>query len=84
MTLAPGQTTQFDLASQFTQSNPLPNGYGHLAATFQGQDGDIHMETGSVDQSGSYVFEVTPTIQAIRPAAPSASGLLRATQPRTA
>ncbi|HMH13151.1 MAG TPA: hypothetical protein VK578_08595 [Edaphobacter sp.] len=63
VTLAPGQTAQLDLASQFSQSNPLPDGYGHLSATFNGQDGDVHMETGSTDQSGSYVFEVTPTQQ---------------------
>lgn len=61
--LAPGQTTQLDLASEFTQSNPLPDGYGHLTASYQGQDGDIHMETESVDQSGSYVFEVPPIQQ---------------------
>ncbi len=63
VTLAPGQTTRLDLGSQFSQSNPLPNGYGHLSATFNGRDGDVQMETGSADQSGSYVFEVTPTQQ---------------------
>jgi len=41
----------------------LPDGYGHLSATFNGQDGDVYMETGSVDRSGFYVFEVTPTQQ---------------------
>lgn len=63
VTLAAGQTTQVDLASQLTKFNAIPDGYVHLTAAFQGQDGDLHMETGSTDQSGSYVFEVTPTQQ---------------------
>src|SRR5260370_2377798 len=58
-----GETSQFDFESQFSQANPLPDGYGHLTATFQGQDGALHMETGSVDQSQSYVFEVTASPQ---------------------
>jgi hypothetical protein len=71
VTLASGQTSRLDLGSQFSQSNPLPNGYGHLSATFAGRDGDVQMEAGSTDQSGSYVFEVTP-----RPQVESASRTL--------
>jgi hypothetical protein len=61
--LQPGQVSQLDFESQFGSSNPLPNGYGHLTATFQGHDGDLMMSTGSVDQSQNYVFEVTPSQQ---------------------
>jgi hypothetical protein len=64
VSLAPGETSQFDFESQFGTANPLPNGYGHLTATFNGQDGDLQMSTGSMDQSQTYVFEVTPSQQA--------------------
>jgi hypothetical protein len=64
VSLQAGETTQFDLESQFGSANPLPNGYGHLTASFQGQDGDLILETGSVDQTKNYVFEVTPSQQA--------------------
>ncbi len=56
--LAGGETSQVDLDSQFGKANPLPDGFGHISATFQGQDGDLLMQAGSVDQSKSYVFEV--------------------------
>ena len=64
VTLQPGETSQFDFDSQFTSANPLPDGYGHLTASFQGHDGDLQMSTGSTDQSMSYVFEVIPSQQA--------------------
>jgi hypothetical protein len=63
VTLKAGQTSQFDFESRFDSAKPLPNGYGHLTATFNGHDGDLQMSTGSVDQSQSYVFEVNPSQQ---------------------
>ena len=64
VSLQPGETSQFDFESQFSSANPLPNGYGHLTASFQGHDGDLQIAAGSVDQSQTYVFEVTPSQQA--------------------
>lgn len=51
--LAPGETLQYDFNSQFTQGNPLPDGYGTLSASFIGQDGDLRVQAGSIDQSQS-------------------------------
>jgi hypothetical protein len=64
VSLQPGETSQFDFESQFSSATPLPNGYGHLTASFQGHDGDLQIAAGSVDQSQTYVFEVTPSQQA--------------------
>ena len=64
VTIQPEETSQFDFASQFSAANPLPNGYGHLTASFQGHDGDLQIAAGSADQSQSYVFEVNPSQQA--------------------
>ncbi|MGA9672255.1 MAG: hypothetical protein WBQ94_23785, partial [Terracidiphilus sp.] len=63
VTLQPGQVSPFDFESQFGSANPLPDGYGHLTASFQGRDGDLQMSAGSVDQSQTYVFEVNPSQQ---------------------
>ena len=63
VSLQPGQTSHFDFESQFSSANPLPDGSGHLTASFQGHDGDLQMATGSVDQTQSYVFEVAPSQQ---------------------
>jgi Bacterial Ig-like domain (group 2) len=62
--LAPGETSQFDFDKQFGSANPLPDGFGHISATFQGQDGDLLMQSGSTDASKSYVFEVGVSQQA--------------------
>jgi hypothetical protein len=64
ISLLPGQVSQFDFDSHFNSSSPLPDGYGHLTASFEGRDGDLMMSTGSVDQSQNYVFEVNPSQQA--------------------
>jgi hypothetical protein len=64
VTLQPGQVSKFDFESQFSSANPLPNGSGHLTASFQGRDGDLQISAGSVDQTQSYVFEVNPSQQA--------------------
>lgn len=64
ISLQPGETTQFDFDSHFGAVNPLPDGYGHLTASFQGQDGDLLLETGSVDQTKNFVFEVATSQQA--------------------
>lgn len=62
--LAPGETLQYDLNSQFSQDDPLPDGYGTLSASFNGQDGDLRVQAGSIDQSQSYVFEAPASLQA--------------------
>jgi len=64
VSLLPGQVSQFDFDSHFNSSSPLPDGYGHLTASFEGRDGDLQMSTGSADQSQTYVFEVNASQQA--------------------
>jgi len=64
VSLQAGQTSTFDFESQFSSANPLPDGSGHLTASFQGRDGDLQISAGSVDQTQSYVFEVNPSQQA--------------------
>ena len=58
ISIQPDEVVHYDLLSQFAATNPLPNGYGNLTITFNGHDGDLMVQAGSVDQSESYVFEV--------------------------
>jgi hypothetical protein len=53
---APNQTKQLSFGSALSDFN----GMATLTFSFDGHSGDLLMATGSVDQSGTYVFEVIP------------------------
>ena len=63
ITLAAGQSMKLATDRYFGSANPLPNGYGHLSVSFQGRNEDLIFDAGSVDQSGSYVFQVMPAAE---------------------
>ena len=63
LTLASGESRQVDYSAYFNADQPMPNGFGNLSFKFEGHPGDLRAEAGSVDQSGSYVFEVTPSVE---------------------
>ena len=48
----------------FGPDAPLPNGYANLSVSFQGAFQDLIVDSGSVDQTGDYVFQVIPTGEA--------------------
>lgn len=53
---APNQTKQLSFGSALSNFN----GMATLTFSFNGHSGDLLMATGSVDQTGTYVFEVIP------------------------
>lgn len=59
--LAAGQTTQYDMAAAIANLG-LRNFNGPLtvSVSFTGHPGDLVMATGSVDDTGTYVFEAEP------------------------
>jgi hypothetical protein len=60
VTLAPHSTQQIDYKDLLkTFSIPL-SGSMDISMSYQGHDGDVQVEEGSVDQSGNYVFEAQP------------------------
>lgn len=65
LTLSAGASQQADLISMIKQSGlQLPNGSVNLSVSYSGLDGEIQSEQGSVDQSGTYVFEVPSVYRA--------------------
>lgn len=59
--LAPFAARQLDLQGALTAAGLKNfNGSINLSASFTGNAGDLVLATGSVDQTGTYVFEVTP------------------------
>jgi hypothetical protein len=64
ITLLPDQTLQVDYSKYFSKDKPLLDGFGALSVAYQGREGDLLFQAGSMDQSQSYVFEVTTTVQA--------------------
>jgi hypothetical protein len=64
VTLGPLAVRQLDLTAMLAQVglNRL-NGYLNLRSSFQGHISDILIETGSVDNSMSYVFKVPPSLE---------------------
>lgn len=65
LTLQPGQTLAVDYSSYFSKGRIVPNGFANLSVAFQGEEGDLLFDAGSIDQSQTYVFEVTTTEQAL-------------------
>ncbi len=61
--LAPGEVREFNFSSKYSQANQLLDGYASLSASFEGQDGDIRIQAGSVDQTQNYVFEVPASLE---------------------
>jgi hypothetical protein len=64
ISLSPGQSVKLDMTRYFGSSNPLPDGYAHLSLSYTGQYRDVIIDTGSADQTGSYVFQVQPSGEA--------------------
>lgn len=59
--LAPFEAKQLDLQGPLTAAGLKNfNGSINLSASFTGKAGDLVLATGSVDQTGTYVFEVEP------------------------
>lgn len=63
VSLAAGQSIKLPMDRYFSSQNPLPDGYGHISVAFQGRNEDLIFDAGSVDQSGSYVFQVMPAAE---------------------
>jgi hypothetical protein len=62
--LAAGQSMQLDMSKYFSSATPLPSGYAQLSVSYQGAYADLLFDAGSADQSGTYVFQVTPSGEA--------------------
>ncbi|MGH9452943.1 MAG: Ig-like domain-containing protein [Terriglobia bacterium] len=58
--LKPNETRQLDLIGMFPASLKNFSGTVNLALSYTGQNGDVAMTGGSVDQTGTYVFETNP------------------------
>lgn len=59
--LAPFEARQTDLQGPLTAAGLKDfNGSINLSASFSGKGGDLVLASGSVDQTGTYVFEVKP------------------------
>lgn len=59
--LAPGEAKQVNMEAALSSAGLNNfNGSINLSATFTGKAGDLLLATGSVDQTGTYVFEVEP------------------------
>ena len=59
--LAPGQAKQVNMQAAITSAGlDNFNGSVNLSVAFTGKAGDLLMASGSVDQTGTYVFEVEP------------------------
>ncbi len=56
--LEPGQVST--LGSSFFSASKFASGTAHLMFAFRGREGDLLVQTGSVDQTMNYVFEVVP------------------------
>ncbi len=61
---APDQSVQVDMSRYFGAHNPLPDGYAQLSLSYNGRYRDLIFDTGSADQSGTYVFQVMPSGEA--------------------
>ena len=65
VTLRPNEARQLDLLTMMMQYGIKGlNGFLNLRTSFQGHPGDMLEETGSVDQSSTYVFDVPPVFEA--------------------
>ncbi|MGH9481422.1 MAG: hypothetical protein ACRD1L_04965 [Terriglobales bacterium] len=64
LVLAPYETRQLDMGA-ILRASPLNglNGYVNLRTTFAGSPTDLLQESGSVDRSLNYVFEVPPRLE---------------------
>lgn len=61
VSLAPQQTQQVNIPALLSAANlSTYEGFFNFKATFAGNPGDLLLETGSVDQSYNFVFEVPP------------------------
>ena len=58
--LGPNETRSLDLMGMFPASLKGFSGTVNLEFSYPGQNGDVAMAGGSVDQSGTYVFETNP------------------------
>src|SRR5205814_3333491 len=59
--LAPSESRQLDLQGPLTTAGLKNfNGSINLLVSFTGKEGDLVLASGSVDQTGTYVFEVEP------------------------
>jgi hypothetical protein len=61
--LASGATIKVDMNRYFNSKMPLPRGYGHLSASFNGRYGELILDAGSVDQTQNYVFQVATSAE---------------------
>jgi len=52
------------MSRYFGPHNPLPDGYAQLSLSYDGRYRDVIFDTGSADQSGTYVFQVMPSGEA--------------------
>ena len=62
--LDPGASLVLNISRYFDQAHPLPDGYGHLSVAFSGRNEDLLFDSGSADQTGNYVFQVMPSLEA--------------------
>jgi WD40 repeat protein len=62
LTLAPGEVRKGDFSRYFPKGTPASHGFGNLTFTYQGRDGELQVDAGSIDGSQSYVFEATPSL----------------------
>lgn len=81
--LAPGSTKAVDF-SQLLEGNALMPDHGSVSRTetFSGNESDLQMEAGSVDQTGNYVLKRVRTSRTGRPHGRSATGRCSAIRTR--
>jgi hypothetical protein len=62
LTLAPGEVRKADYSRYFQKETQPTGGFGNLTFAYQGRDGELQIDAGSIDASQSYVFEATPSL----------------------
>jgi uncharacterized protein YjdB len=62
LTLAPGEVRKADFSRYFPKGTLPSRSFGNLTFTYQGRDGELQVDAGSIDASQGYVFEATPSL----------------------